>query len=145
MKLVDFELDGQKFHLLLNAAALFDCYDRFGDTGDLTDHITGTSRESLDNTVWMLVKLAQQGEAYRRYLGFEKEKMLTVERAQQTMAPADVSRARAAIWETVHLGFSRQHRSEAEDIDLGLAELQKKTALASRLRNIWNGQRSCSN
>lgn len=127
MKTVEFELNGQTYHLLFNAAALFDCYDQFGDKGELLDHITGTSRESFDATVWMLVKLAQQGELLRRYQGETPERMLTVEESSRTMSPPDALRSRAAIRAAFSRGFDREIESEEdEEIDLGLLELQKK-------------------
>ena len=127
MKTVDFELAARTYHLLLNGAALFDAYDRFGDKGDLTDHIAGTNRDSFDNTVWLLVKLCQQGEAWRRHNGEEPQPMLSTEAALLFLGPLDVIRARAAIREAYALGFEREAPSEEEEIDLGLLELQKKT------------------
>lgn len=127
MKTVEFALNGRVHHLFLNGAALFDAYDRFGDKGDLLTRIAGTSRESFDDTVWLLVKLAQQGEAMRRWQGEEAAPMLTAEEAWRTLRPVDVVRARAAIRAAWDLGFARENPPEEEEIDLGLLELQKKT------------------
>lgn len=131
MKTVEFELNGRTHHLILNGAALFDAYDKFGDKGDLLDHMTGTSRESFDNTVWMLVKLAQQGEAVRRWEGEEPQPMLTVEEAARTLRPVDTVRARTAIRQAYRLGFAREETDEEREIDLYLAEFQKKTGPGS--------------
>ena len=135
MKLVEFELRGEVYHLLLTGAALFAAYDEFGDKGDMLDNISGTSEESYHNTVWMLVNLAKHGEAYRRHMGEDPRPMLSVEAATRTMSPIDVVRARAAIREAFAAGFERRERTEEEDIDEGLLELQKKTAPASRWRS----------
>lgn len=131
MKTVDFELNGRTFHLLLNAAALFDAYDKFGDKGNLLDCMDGTGRESFDNTVWLLVLLARQGEAVRRWEGEEPSPMLTAEEATRTLRPMDVVRARAAVREAWHLGFAREKTGEEQEIDLYLDEWQKKTGPAS--------------
>lgn len=69
MRTVPVTLGGVTYHLLLNGAALFDLYDRFGDTGSLTDHLQGAGREAFENTCFFLAKLAEQGELWRRYLG----------------------------------------------------------------------------
>ena len=130
MKTVEFELNGRTVPLLMNANALFACWDRFGDKGDLMEQIAGTTTASWDNTVWMLVKLAQQGEAWNRYMGEEPVKVLTVEEAQRTMMPSDAIRAREAIQEAYAICFHREEVDENEEIDLGLLELQKKTASA---------------
>ena len=127
MKTVEFELAGRTYHLLLNGAALFDAYDRFGDKGDLLDRIAGTARDSFDNTVWLLVKLCQQGEAWRRHNGEDPQPMLSADAALLLLGPMDVIRARAAIRAAYALGFERENPSEEEEIDLGLLELQKKT------------------
>lgn len=130
MKTVDFELNGRTYHLILNGAALFDAYDKFGDKGNLLDHMDGTGRESFDNTIWFLVKMAQQGEAVRRWEGEEPSPMLTAEEAVRTMLPMDVVRARAAIRQAYTLGFRRE-RDEETEIDLFLEEYQKKTGPGS--------------
>lgn len=130
MKTVDFELNGRTYHLILNGAALFDAYDKFGDKGNLLDHMDGTGRESFDNTIWFLVKMAQQGEAVRRWEGEEPSPMLTAEEAVRTLLPMDVVRARAAIRQAYTLGFRRE-RDEETEIDLFLEEYQKKTGPGS--------------
>lgn len=139
MKTIEFELDGQTYHLLMNAAALFDCYDRFGDKGEILDHIIGTTRESFDATVWILVKLCQQGELLRRYQGEDPSHMLSVEEASKTMSPLDLTRARAAIREAFCSGFDRETKAEEEEVDLGLIELQKKTGIGLKGRSICSG------
>lgn len=131
MKPVEFELNGRTLHLLLNANALFACYDRFGSKDDLLEKITGANGESWDNTVWVLVKLAQQGEAWRRYMGEDPIPMLTEAEAQRTMSPKDALMARAAIRAAYERGFQREDVSEEETVDLFLSEWQKKTAPVS--------------
>ena len=135
MKLVEFELNKQKYHLMLSGAALFEAYDRFGDTGDLLEQVIGTSMESFENTVWMLVNLAKHGEVYRRHMGEEPLPMLSVETARRTMGPKDVVRARSAIRKALAVGFEREELNEEQEIDLGLLELQKKTGLGLRRRS----------
>lgn len=142
MKTVEFELNGRVHHLFLNGAALFDAYDKFGDKGSLLDHMTGTGRESFDNTVWFLVKLAQQGEAMRRFQGEEAAPMLTVEEAVRMLRPVDVLRAQAAVREAWSLGFAREETPEEEEIDLGLMELQKKTEADSPAPAGWTSRPS---
>lgn len=131
MKTVEFELNGRTHHLILNGAALFDAYDKFGDKGSPLDRMDGTGRESFDNTVWLLVLLARQGEAVRRWEGDEPSPMLTAEEAVRTLRPMDVVRARAAIRQAWNLGFAREDASEEQEIDLFLEEYQKKTGPGS--------------
>lgn len=142
MKTVEFELNGRTLYLFMNANALFACWDKFGDKGDLMDQIAGTDSASWDNTVWMLVKLAQQGEAWRRYQGEDPVKILTAEEAQRTMTPADALRARSAIQKAYALCFEREQASEEQEVDLYLAEWQKKTEPASPEANGSASRRS---
>lgn len=135
MKPVEFDLNGRTLHLLLNANALFACYDRFGSKDDLLEKIVGTNGESWENTVWVLVKLAQQGELWRRYCGEDPIPMLTEAEAQRIMMPLDAVRARAAIRKAYALGFEREEIGEEEKVDLFLSEWQKKTEPASRAQN----------
>lgn len=131
MKTVEFTLNGKEYSLLWNATAMFAAWDQFGDKGDLMEHFAGADSESWNNTVWMIVKLAQQGEAWRRYSGEEAKPMLTVEDVQRTAGPMDALRMRSAIREAYYKGFEREAPDKEEEIDLGLLELQKKTESGS--------------
>ena len=154
MRDITFELEGQQYILLCNAAALFDSYDHFGDKGEILDHITGTTRQSFEATCWLLVKLAQQGELLRRYHGEDHAPMLSYEQALRCLSPLDVVHARVCIREAFSSGFDRTEAPEDEEVDLGLMEIQKKTApggspapgICTRLRLCWDclcGRATC--
>lgn len=139
MKLTHITIDGREYPLCLNAAALFDLYARFGDKGSLLDHIEGSDRKAFYNTCGMLAKLAEQGELVRRYQGFIPGDIPTENQLRLVMGPLDVINAKAAIRRAVAVGFGREIREEQEErVDLGLLELQKKTAPASAVRSISN-------
>lgn len=128
MKLCKITIAGQPYRLCLNGAALFDCYDKFGTDGFLTDHIKGNSRKAFNATCWMFAKLAEQGELVRRYQGYDRQPIRTVEQFQAMFRPVDVLTARQAIEAAVQLGFAREEPDEEDaEIDLGLQELEKKT------------------
>ena len=95
------------------------------------ENFAGTDRGSWDNTVWMIVKLAQQGEAWRRYSGEEARPMLSAEEVQRTASPMDVLRIRSAIRAAYNRGLEQEEANEDEIVDIYLAEWQKKTASAS--------------
>lgn len=144
-KTIEFEWNGQTYNLLMNAAALFACYDKFGDQTCLLDHITGTSQKSLYATAWMMMTLSHQGELLRRYQGYEPSAMLDVNQIMREMGPKDLLRARRALRRAYNAGFDREIPSDEDvdedDIDLGLLELQKKTALGCIVRNISSALR----
>ena len=137
---IEFEFNGQTYYLLMNAAALFDCYDKFGN--DILDSIMGTSRRSFNSMVWVLAKLSQQGELLRRYQGEDHSKAINIEDATRTMSPVDAGRARKAILEAYKAGFAREVEKENEEVDLGLIELQKKTESGSRKHSFLTGLRN---
>ena len=130
MKTFPYELDGHKFYLCLNGQALFDAYDNFGYEEFITKHIEGQSKASFENTCWLLCKLAEQGELVRRWQGLERGPIVPVEYFRAHLRPLEVAGAKDAIREAITLGFSREEERERLVRDLGLEELQKKTAKA---------------
>ena len=134
-------MEGRTFHLCMNGAALFDCYEKFGAEGFVTDPIKGNDKAAFENTCWMLAKFSEQGELCRRYLQHDRGFMGSEDWFRKMLKPLDVVAAKRAIEEAVRLGFSREH-DEEDEIDLGLVELQKKTANALPERNICRSPRS---
>ena len=58
------------------------------------------------------------------------------------MTPMEIPLARLAITRAVRLGFDMRHQDPEEYVDLGLRELQKKTASKQTGFNIFNWLRS---
>lgn len=132
-----FSLQGQEYHLALSAAILFDCYDRYGAADTVLDRITGESRESLEDTLWVLGKLSEQGAAVRRLRGMDPGPVLTEQEARLMLDPLDLIRARAAIRDAWAIGFHRDIQKTVQGHrDLGLEELQKKTAVCQAVQNF---------
>ena len=142
MNTVDFIWNGQTLHLLLNGAALFDIFDRYGSDAEILELIAGSGRKDLEATCWILAKLAEQGELARRYLGYDREKRPQAGRLIALMARMEIPRARVAITQAVRLGFGMRHGEAEEYTDLGLQELQKKTALRQTVSSIFRRLRS---
>ncbi len=137
LKTVDFAFNGQVLHLFLNGAALFDFYDRYGAEQEIPDVVAGESRKSFLATCWLLNKLSEQGELARRQLGHTPETIPSMGQLAALLGVLDVPRARRAICEAARLGFSMEHPPKREYEDLGLLELQKKTAAGRAARSIW--------
>lgn len=127
MKTIEFELNGKTYHLCMNGAALFDCYDKFGTKGEIIDHISKPTKKGFYNTCWLLAKLSEQGEAVRRYMGYEAKKPLDENYCRLMLKPVDVVDAKLKIMVAINLGFLRTE--EEKEFDPWLAEIeQKKTA-----------------
>lgn len=124
---VIFSCAGTTYHLLLNGAALFDIYEKFGSKGFVLDHIKSNGKESFGPTCWMLAKLAEQGELLRRYQGHDKGPIPTEETFLLNLSPLEVPLAKDAIARAVQEGFRREEGPVKKEIDKGLLEIQKKT------------------
>lgn len=144
MNTVDFDWNGQTLHLLLNGAALFDIFDRYGSDTEILTLIDGSDKKSYLNTCWLLYKLAEQGELARRFLGHDHERYPTAERLAASLMPLEVPKARRAITQAVKLGFGMLYPedTESEFVDLGLLELQKKTGSRRTWSSIFRRLRS---
>ena len=127
MKLVPFSFQGEEYFLLLNGAALFDIYDRFGTEGSILDRVTGGGRDSFDALCWYLEELCTQGELLRRYQGHDRRAIPAADAFAVGLSPLDVPRARAAVQAAAYAGFGREEAPERKEIDVGLLELEKKT------------------
>ena len=146
MRVVDFEHNGQVWHLYLNGAVLCEIYDNYGADKSALDPIHGEGREAFNATCWYLTRLAAQGELLRRWQGEEKGPLPVENAFRLLLSPQDVMRAKAAITRAVAAGFGREIEEEKKEVDLGLLELeQKKTGflraaaqgICRRLRSFW--------
>lgn len=127
MRTLTYTVAGKTWHLLLNAAAVFNAYDKFGSEGSLLDHLDGNDKETFEATCWFLNELATQGELLRRYQGHDPGKFPTEQMFRAVLGPFDVPAAKAAVRQAIAFGFFREEDRD-KPIDLGLAELEKKTA-----------------
>ena len=130
MKSVKIELAGATCYLCMNAAALFAIYDRYGTKGSVLDPIQTGDKAGFEATCWFLATLAEQGELVRRWQGLERGPIVPEQYFRVNLKPLDVAGAKDAIREAITLGFSREEEREKRVRDLGLEELQKKTAKA---------------
>ena len=116
----------ETWHLCLNGAALFNAYEKFGDKTPLVEHLEGSNKAAFQATCWFLAELATQGELVRRYLGHDHGQFPTEQMFRAVLAPFEVAKAKEAVRKAMLLGFCREEKDDSP-IDLGLAELQKKT------------------
>lgn len=126
MRTVPVTLGGVTYHLLLNGAALFDLYDRFGDTGSLADHLQGGGREAFENTCFFLERLAEQGGLWRRYQEYDHSPLPTAGQFLVSLSPLEAAAAKKAVMEALLAGFAREEAEKPGMVDKGLLALQKK-------------------
>ena len=98
MRTFEYQFDGRTFHMCMNANALFDIYDKFGNKSSIIDLFKGTEKKSFEATCWMLSKFAEQGELVRRFQGFKPERMnFSAEYFKANLRPLDVPKAKQAL------------------------------------------------
>lgn len=118
-------INGQKYELLYNGAAMFALHDICGETS-LTDAIRAEGAEAFEVIARIGAELAKQGELLRRFMGEDKRPILTAEEILATTTPIGAMHLRTAIMAAITEGYKRSTAQENGDIDLGLLELNKK-------------------
>lgn len=145
MKHTDFELNGETYALSFTAEALFTVYDRFGVTDDILSatKCLEPSAEGWKNCCWLAALMASQGELQRRYQGYDRKPMVTMEQLRTGFMAAESLDLRKAVRAALEQGFSRSAAvdSEAQEVNLVLRERETATkkakALAESVRDIW--------
>lgn len=123
MREYEFEFNGEILYLRMNGTALFDIYEKYTDKTDLLDLIEGEGKAAYENTCWLLYKLSEQGELYRRAQGYKKGKIYTPEFFKATAMPMDVRGMKEAVKIAMVRGFKRTEKEEANARDPFLKRL----------------------
>lgn len=137
MKEITISICGQEFCLFYNGAAMYALRDKYGaDLKKLFELMDQGNAESYFVLCDTLAELITQGELYRRWLGYDKGKIVTASTLQIILRPVDIPLARQAVLDAIVEGM-RNETPEDEDIDLGLQELEAKNGKkkASRKRS----------
>lgn len=129
MKAVRIELAGRTRYLCFTVEGMFQLQDKFGGVLELLEAIQGDTREAFTAATEAAAILAEQGELTRRSLGYEAEPIVDADTLAATTAPSGLPALKLAIPKAIELGYGREIQNENDEIDLGLAELnrQKKT------------------
>ena len=129
MKTVEVHIYGRTCHLRLTSAALYDIYEHFGKDKGAFENIEGADKAAFDVICWYFAKLSEQGELSRRMQGHEARDIITEEDVRVLLTPGDFPAAKLAVLRAMQQGFGREVEDD-EPVDIGLLELQKKTATA---------------
>ena len=131
MKTIEFEYGGKALHLYMNGEAMFaiEALDegRPEGTDEVLDRISETSPEAIADLCRVAVILAEQGELCRRYLQYTPSRVLSDQELRMLLSPLQLRGLCAAVYRAVNAGFGAADADGDEDIDTGLAELEKKT------------------
>ena len=130
MKHIDFEFNGTTYALSFTAEALFTVYDKFGYSSDIFDATKALepTAEGWKNCCWLAALMASQGELQRRYLGYEPQKMVTMEELRTGFMAADSLRLREAVRDALVQGFKRDVPDPDADEEVNLVLLEREEA-----------------
>ena len=123
--MVSVKINGQEYDLLFNGAAMFTMQDAFG-TDNINELIDEGGALGFQRACKIAVILAEQGELLRRFMGYDPRPMLTEEETRLSVTPISIIMLKTALSKALYDGYSRNTKDENDEIDLGLAELNKK-------------------
>lgn len=132
MKTIEYSIGPKTLHLYMNGAAMFEIQNIDADApDDQPDAVTRMMEQTSDGiaTLCRIAHiLATQGELCRRYLQYSPERIPTEQELQLLLSPMDHLSLRAAVITAINNGYGQPEAGDG-DIDIGLAELEKKTKL----------------
>ncbi len=132
METVEFTYGPKTLHLYMSGDANFriQALNTDQEQPDILDRITKNTVDGTVSLCQVTQILAESGELCRRYLGHSKERIPSAEELQMLLSPMQILSLRASCMKAIRDGYSSDSKEEKNgDIDLGLAELEKKTTL----------------
>lgn len=124
-KTVECRVVGKTVHLAYTVNAMFDINDIIGEK-DLFEILRKNDRESYPMFCQIVSMLAENGEKCRREDGYPKGETVSSQKLQTKMLPTEYFEVKNAVMQAIMLGLRREIVDEEEEIDEGLAELEKK-------------------
>lgn len=113
-----------------SVSVMFDMMDKYGNIQKALDVLQNDTRDSFDAVRWFAVKMANDAELYFREAGYDPLPFVTDNDIPKTMAPIDYADLRSAVVDAISAGYQRDVKDENEEVDIGLAELRAKKAMA---------------
>lgn len=112
----EFTLGGNTYKLMLTVRATKDIAKRYGGLDGLSEKLsTASMADQLDDSVWLLTLLANQGIAAENLSDGGKRVPLRCEDIEVLMTPADFADAQAAIGEALQKGSRRYIAVETQE------------------------------
>ncbi len=125
-KTVSVMFRGKKYFLAYNAWAMFQIQDLSPEKG-VMEILAAQGKEGFSLFCKAAALMSEAAEGISRYEGRDGQEALKSEQVMNLARPVDLLELRRAMLEAVAHGYGREMNEEAEEVDLGLAELQKKT------------------
>ena len=125
-KTVTVTIQGKDYHLAYTVKAMFEIMDLLGEKDLMTVMMDNTGKE-YPNLCQMAEIMSEAAEELRDYEGQRAGEMLSAEELMVGARPVDLLALKNAMTQAVARGYGREVENEEQEVDLGLAELQKKT------------------
>ena len=121
-KTVTATIRDRKYHLAYTAKAMFELMDLLGDK-----ELMRVMIEGYRDICQAAEIMSRAAEELRRYEGQDAGEILSADELMISARPVDLLELKTAMTQAVAYGYGREIENKTEEIDLGLAELQKKT------------------
>lgn len=125
-KTVTVMIQEQDYHLAYTVKAMFEIMDLLGEKDLMTVMMDNTGKE-YQNLCQMAEIMSKAAEDLLFYEGQATGKVLNAEELKIGARPVDLLALKSAMTQAVAFGYGREVENEEDEVDLGLAELQKKT------------------
>lgn len=114
--------------LIYNGAAMFALRERYDNIKLLFEAVMADTPEGTDELYDTFTVLAENGNAARKFIGYDIEPLPTKEELAALSTVDDISRMRNAVAACVVAGLGQEVKTEddVEEVDLGLEELNVK-------------------
>ena len=127
-KMVTAVIKGEERLLNYSIEIMFKVHEKFGGITQALAALDGDDKKSVEDTLWLLTELVNDGELCRRAANLEPMEMLSTDTLMR-ISPVEYIRYKDSVIKAILAGYGREIPGE-DEIDLGLAELNEKKAPA---------------
>ncbi|WP_434310479.1 hypothetical protein [Hominifimenecus sp. rT4P-3] len=125
-KFTEVTFSGKTYRLAYTAKAMFEISD-FAKDKEIMEILMDHTKEGFSLFCQTAEAMSQAAEELRRYESGQEGAVLTAKEIQMMARPVDLLNLKGAMTKAIAYGFGREIQEENDEVDVGLAELQKKT------------------
>ncbi len=114
-RIIEIEIAGESYPLNFSTKAARAVSDRYGDLTNIGEAFDDkTTVQALDELVWMLALLIEQGVAYHKIVNNIDRKILTAEQLEIVLGVSDVVSLKENVMQAMTSGMAREVETEPE-------------------------------
>lgn len=119
-------INNKIYPLHYSIEVMFAVNEEYGSIQNALEILEKDGRDSFDVLRFLTVAMANDAELCRRAEGYEPAPMIEESEISPRMKPVEYLALKLAVSQAVNLAYRQEQKSEDEEVDLGLIELQKK-------------------